>query len=188
MKQRLKIILFTVIPTILVLIAVIIVKSKNRPEPLSPSEILAKSTWNKDELAFALARNFKHQADKDGRQEILKHLQEQLRKLPPAEQDNIKHQAFVQAIDDTIKQFRAMPPDMQVKMIDSMKKRADRTHKQVTGMNRDQKEKLRSDMNSKLGQTAHSEMNKAFFNKLTPDERKAFDPIQRQWVMTIEEL
>lgn len=188
MPHKYKVAFWALLPLLLLVTALVVIRSRNRIEPMSPSAILKKDTWTKEELAFALARNFKHQSGKEGRKEVLQHLQKQLQKFPSQDQENIKVMAISQAIDDSIAQYRALKPDEKVKMVDALQKRAEKNSKNIDAMNSAQRQQLKSKMGSSEGQAATGALHNATYNKLTSEERRAFAPIEKIWLKTIEKL
>ncbi len=188
MSHKYKVTLWTVLPVLILLAVICTVKMCNHAEPLSPQEILAKQDWNQDELAFALARNFKHQAGREGRREVLEHLQQQMQKFSAEDQDNIKIKAITQAIDDSIQQYRALKPEEKSKLVEALQRRAEKNCENVNKMNSQQRRQMRDGMNSKVAQAAARAMQNAMVNKLSPDERRDFVPIEKLWLNTIERL
>lgn len=188
MNYRLKTALLAAIPVILIAIALMMMKNRNQVEPLSKKEILNKQTWTPDQLAYSLGRTFKPQSGDGDRRQILEHLQKQMQKFPAAEQQKIKIQAIRQAIDDTLTQYRAMKQESRQKLLDAIRKKADKNSENVRKMNQEQRSRLRDQLNSQDGQSMTREVNEAAFNRMTPEERRDFTPIQETWLRTLRSL
>lgn len=188
MSHKIKVATLSLIPVILIVTTLLFIRSNNRPEPMTTAEVLAKKQWTKQELAFTLARNFKPQADKRGRKQIITHLSKQLQKLKPKDRDAVKIMAIRQAITDSIKQYRALKPDSRSKMVSALTRRAERNYKNVAKMDSQQRHQIRQQLNSELGRSASAAIHETMYTKLSPDERRDFAPIEKIWIKTIEKL
>ncbi len=188
MSQKIKITLFSIIPAVVLVAILIIVKMNSNPEPLNKNEILAKKDWTQKELVYSLARNFKPQSTRRDRRQIFNHLHKQLKKYPKPVQEQIKLQAVEQAIDDSIKQYRTMKPDMRRKMVDAMKKRADKNYEAVSKMDSKQKAKMRNQVNDAASKGYTKAVDSAYQNKLTAEERRDLVPVVKKWKATMEQL
>ena len=188
MSHKYKVTLWTILPILLLLAAVVVIRIGNHTEPLSPKEILAKKQWTQEELAFALARNFKHQAGREGRNEVLEHLKNQLNAFSPDDQEKIKFMAITQTIDDSIRQYRALKSDEKSKLVEALLQRAEKNNEKIARLNSAQRQEIRNRFTSKAGQSTSRAVQNAMINKLTPEERHDFAPIEKMWLSTIEKL
>jgi len=188
MRFRHKTALLAVLPVLAIIALIAVIKLRNAPEPLTQEEVLKKQDWTADELAYTLARNFKPQAGDRDRKAIMEHLNRQLKKLPDAEQQQIKITAIRQAIDDTIRQYRALSPEARAQLVSKMQERAEKNLNNVNKMSAEQKAEINQRLSSPEGQAYSQELNNAMYNKLTPEERRDFNPIANLWLKTIKSL
>ena len=84
--------------------------------------------------------------------------------------------------------MRLLPENDRRELISSIQKRAETSYKKVQNMSAEEKEKLRSRVNSAEGQAVVKEVNKVLISKLTPAERREFAPITKLWVKTLRTL
>ncbi|MBN2642855.1 MAG: hypothetical protein JXR78_14475 [Victivallales bacterium] len=188
MSHKYKVTFWALVPVLLLTGIIVIVRMNNEPEPLTNREIMSKKDWTKDELAFTLARSFKHQSGRQARREVLEHLHKQMQRFSESEQEKIKAEAISQATEDSIRQYRALKQDEKAKLLAAIKKRAEKNYQSLNKMSSSEREKVRQRINSGDGATAVKAVQKAMLNKLTPEERRDFAPIERMWINTLERL
>ncbi len=153
------------------------------PEPLTADEILKKHTWSETELAETLSRAFAPQSNRGRRKEVLEHLRRELGKYPDEERKAIEMRALTGAVGESLRQLRAMPPAEQDKMVEAIRKRAERSYKELEkGKNAADLERLR---NTPEGQAFATEVTKTIFTKMTAAEQSKFAPITEIWVKTM---
>jgi len=188
MHFRTKTALMAMIPVAIIIGIIVVIKSTNEPEPLTQEEILKKQKWTPREISYALARNFKPQAGDRDRRAILEHLDQQIRKYPEAEQHQIKVEAIQQAVDDTIKQYRTLSAESRAQLVSKMQERAEKNYDHISHMNSEEKAKISSQLNTPEGKAFSGALNNAMYNKLTPTERRDFNPIAKLWLDSIKKL
>lgn len=188
MHFRKKTALLAIIPVIAIIGIIIVVKYNNEPEPLTQEEILKKQDWKPNEISYTLARNFKPQAGDRDRHAILEHLNRQIQKYPEAQQQQIKVQAIRQAIDDTIKQYRTLSAESRAQLVTTMQQRAEKNYNSISKMSSGQRANAVNQMASPEAKAFTGELNNAMYNKLSPEERRDFNPIAKLWLDAIKKL
>ncbi|MFA7231696.1 MAG: hypothetical protein WC071_10535 [Victivallaceae bacterium] len=159
-----------------------------RREALSPSEIVEKKDWNKDELTGALSRTFLAQSDKRRRHEVLEHLRKQLSAYPENERREIRIKALTNAMNGSLDQLRAATPEDRAKIMDEMNKAAESNYQRILKMSPQQKESLKKQLSSEEGKAVSEEATKIMTTRLAPDERRMFATISQIWIRTLKEL
>ncbi|MFA6713841.1 MAG: hypothetical protein WC082_00625 [Victivallales bacterium] len=158
------------------------------PEALSSAQIIAKQTWNREELTGALASAFSPQTNRRDRHDVLQHLRKQLKSYPKAERSKIRIEALRRAFNSSLEQMRLLPEKDRKKLLGSIQKRAEESYSRVQKMSAKEKSRLRSRLDTAEGQAAVEEVNKVMFSKLTPEERREFAPVTKLWVKTLRSL
>ena len=159
-----------------------------RREALTPSEIMNKKDWNREELTDALCRTFMAQADKRSRHEVLEHLRKQLVAYPEDERRDIRIKALTNALNGSLDQLRAATPEDRAKILDEINKTAENNYQKVLKMNPQQKDALKKQITSEEGKAVSEEVTKIMTTKLTPDERRDFAKVSQFWIRTLKEL
>jgi hypothetical protein len=157
-------------------------------EALTPTEIMEKKDWTREELTDALSRTFTAQSDKRRRHEVLGYLRKQLGYYPDAEQREIRVKALTGAMNGSLDQLRAATPEDRAKIFEEINKTAENNYQKVRQMNPQQKEALKEQISSAEGKAVSEEVTKIMTSKLTPDERREFAPISQIWIRTLKEL
>jgi hypothetical protein len=158
------------------------------PEALTADQIINKKEWTKNELIQSLSSAFSPQTNRRNRHKVLEHLRGQLKKYPQNERTEIRVAALRQAVNNSVKQMRLLPEDDRQKLIESIHKRAQDSYNRVNKMSYEDKQKLRSRLNTAEGKATVEEVNKVLVSKLTPKERRDLAPVSKLWVKTLRSL
>ena len=158
-----------------------------KPEALSPDEILAKQEWTDAELQGALARSVSPAMAGQRKKEVLRHLDAQLKKRSPAEQEAIRKGAVVAAVTTSLNQIRKMPEKERNTMLATIQTKAEASYAEVR-----KGKKARKMMEEQL-KTADveaftAEVNRVILTELTPAEKVQFAPITRIWIKTMKTM
>ena len=176
--------LFAGIPVLLAL-AVIILNTES--EALSPNEIMAKENWTEDELKNALAHTMSPAMAGQRKDEIISHLNNQLKKFPSARRDAIRRDAVVGAVNASLQQLRKMPPAERQNMINTIQQKAEAGYASLKNR-RKTEEVIASHLKSDNVEEFTQEVNRVIFSELTPEERVQFAPITKLWIKTMKTM
>ena len=178
--------------TVIVFIAIcgaIIVFSTHvstKREPLTPDQILEKKEWTKDELADTLIRmEFQRKAHNQAMpQNVYNHLGAKLGAMSEKDRDDVIVKTITVSIGKGLALFRTLEPGARKTLMADMMKDAEASGRTVRTMNKDDKEEIRS----KAKEVYKTAVDEAMLNKATPDERREFAPIVKEWVAMLEAL
>ena len=165
----------------------LIVVMNTTAEALSPDEILAKKKWSDDELKIALARSMSPAMTGQRKKEVVKHLNAQLKQRSKEEQEKIRIGAVVASVGASLNQVRKMPDQERDKMINTIKKRADRSYAAIHSSPKKRKE-FEAQLKTKEMEAFSKEVNRVIFSELSPAERVKFAPITKVWIKTMKSM
>lgn len=165
----------------------LIVVMNTTAEALSPDEILAKKKWSDDELKIALARSMSPAMTGQRKKEVVKHLNAQLKRRSKEEQEKIRIGAVVASVGASLDQVRKMPDQERDKMINTIKKRADRDYAAIHSNPKKRKE-FEAQLKTKEMEAFSKEVNRVIFSELSPAERVKFAPITKVWIKTMKSM
>lgn len=185
---RMKAVLIPGVPLLVLLAVLLVVCMHTEREPLTAKEILDKNKWDKKELVDALAMTFRPQTNRGNKKQVLVHLNKYLKNYPKKEREEIRLEALGKAIDDSVRQMRAVDHETRDKMIAEMDKRAQQNLEKIQAMSSQERERLRQKLNSDEAKKAAGNWNRVLTTKLTPDERKVLAPISKKWLKTLDLL
>lgn len=170
------------------LIALAVVCLRTDREALTPKEILEKQHWTDAELQRALARSFQLKSDRDNRHEVMRHLRDQLKERSEDDQRKIRLGATLEALNDSLNQFRMLTEEDRKKILARMNEQADKNYNKLKTMSSADREKLREELASDESKVVMTEINGIVNAKMTPEERSSFAPLTRKWLKTIREI
>ena len=170
------------------LIAVcLIVACRTTSEALSPDEIIAKKEWNDKELQSALARSMSPVMTGQRRREVVRHLSAQLKKRSPEAREQIRIGAVVESVTASLDQVRKMPDEERGKMLENMRKRAEKSYSAIHSSSQKRKE-FEEQLKTREMEAFSKEVNRVIFSELTPAERVKFAPVTRIWIKTMKSV
>ncbi len=187
-KSRLKKLLIPLAVLVPLLIILGVVCLMTQREPLTSKEILAKKEWKESELKDAISRTMQIQTDRDSRKEITKHLNAQLKKLPPEKQSEIRVAAISDAMSKSLDQLRELPENERARIIKRMDEQATRNLDRVGKMSSKERKEFRERHASSEAKGVATEANRIVITKMTPEERRDFNPIIEKWLHTLREM
>lgn len=171
-----------------ILLAIGIFLLLDKPEPLAPKDMLAKTQWTSDELGRALGRSMSPHFDRNQRSNVQRHLYQQVKNLSPEERRQVNVAAVHYAIDETLAQLRAMPGDKRREMMDKLNDRAFDNYMKIQNMPESKRQELRNALDSEGAKAVGGEIVNAVYGKLTPAERGELGPTIKLWIKTIDVL
>ncbi len=187
-KSRMKKILIPLgilVPIILILVVISFFVER---EPMTPKEILDKNEWSEKELTRTLSRTMQLQTDREFRQNVTKHLNNQLHKLPPERQSEIRVAAVSDAMNKSLQQLRTLRPAERENLMQRMHNQVDRHYDRVKNMSSEQRKKMREESESAESKAIVNEANRIVIIQMTPEERRDFNPIIEKWLKTMREI
>lgn len=187
-KSRLKKLLIPLAVLVPLLMILVVICFTARREPLTPKEILAKQEWNEHELKDAISRTMQIQADRDSRREVTRHLNAQLKKLPQEKQSEVRVAAISDAMSRSLDQLRELPENERSKIIKRMDDQATRNLERVSKMSSKERKEFRERHASSEAKSVATEANRIVITKMTPEERRDFNPIIEKWLRTLREM
>ncbi len=170
---------------ILIILAMIVCRTE--VEALSPDEIMAKENWSEEELKNALAHSMSPAMAGQRKEEIINHLDSQLKKFPAAQRDEIRRGAVVAAVSTSLQQIRKMPPSERRGMINTIQQKAEAGYASVRNRP-NTKQVIASHLKSDNVEAFTQEVNRVIFSELTPEERVQFAPITKLWIKTMKNM
>ena len=165
----------------------IFVVCRTTAEVLSPDEILAKKEWNDRELQSALARSMSPAMTGQRKREVMKHLSAQLKKRSPELREQIRIGAVVDSVTASLDQVRKMAEQERDKMLNTMKKRAEKSYAVIHSSPKKRKE-FEEQLKSREMEAFSKEVNRVIFSELTPAERVKFAPVTKIWIKTMKSV
>jgi len=187
-KSRIKKILIPLailLPIMIILVVAIFVINR---EPMNAKEILDKQEWTEKELTRTLSRSMQLQSDRDFRREVTRHLNQQLHKLPPERQSEIRIAAVSDAMNKSLQQLRTLKPVERQRLMRRMSEQVDRHYERVKSMSDQERRKAREKNESTEAKAIINEANRIIIIQMTPEERRDFNPIIEKWLKTMREL
>ncbi len=185
-SSRAKVWLAMLVATPLIVVLIIIVLCIE-PEPLSPSEILAKNNWTDAELQDTLARFISPTMTSHQKGEVLRHLRTQLEQRTPQQRRNIRKAAVVATVMDTLGYLRKMPNNQRQVLLDNMHDKAEENYKNLMSDNK-ARAQLSQAMHEAELEAFTNEVNRVIFSELSPEERVQFSPMIKVWTRTMKAL
>ncbi len=168
--------------------AIVFFKQNTVIEPLSADEILKKDQWTRAELESTLGRAFAPQGNRVKRKEVLQHLRKQLAAYPEDEQSKIRIAAMARSVSSSLDQMRALPENDRRKMTEGINRSAEKNYENLTKMTPQEREKIKSQLDSPEGRALVDEINRVSNAKMTPDERRDLAPAINYWVRSLRTL
>lgn len=187
-KSRLKKILIPLAILVPVMAALIIASILIEREPMNPKEILDKQKWSEKELTRTLSRSMQLQTDRDFRREVTRHLNNQLHKLPPEKQSEIRIAAVTDAMHKSLQQLRTLKPVERERLMRRMRDQVDRHYERVQNMSGEERRQARRQNASAETKAIANEANRVYIIQMTTEERRDFNPIIEKWLKTMREL
>ena len=176
--------LVVVIPLIALCLFIVL---RTDSEALSPDEIIAKKNWTDDELKIALARSMSPTMTGQRKKEVVRHLSAQLKKRPPEEREKIRVAAVAASVTASLDQVRKMPEPERDRMLNTLRKRAERSYAQIHTDSKERK-KFEAQLKTPEMEAFSKEVNRVIFSELTPAERVKFAPVTKIWIKTMKSM
>ncbi|MGE4565446.1 MAG: hypothetical protein AB7F32_11295 [Victivallaceae bacterium] len=187
-KRKLKKIILPAALLLIIGTAIILFKQNTAVEPLSANDILKKDKWTREELESTLGRAFAPQGNRVKRKEVLLHLRKQLAAYPEDEQNKIRIAAMAKSVSSSLDQMRALPEHDRRKMTEGINQSAEKNFEALNRMTPQEREKIKSQLDSPEGRALVDEINRVSNAKMTPDERRDLAPAINYWVRSLRSL
>ena len=155
------------------------------PEVLSPDEIMAKQEWTDQELQDILAKTMSPTMSGIRKNEVLKHLNNQMKKRSKQQQEEIRIKAVAGAVTASLDQIRKMPKQEQSNMLKTIQTRAEQRYNEILSDKKRRKE-ASEQMQTKEMEAFAKEVNRVILTELTPEERVQFAPITKLWIRSMK--
>jgi flagellar biosynthesis GTPase FlhF len=157
-------------------------------EPVTTQEILEKEEWSREELVDSLSRLTVQRKERGIPREVFRHMRRQVEKYPEPERKQILASVVERSVRLARDQWRAMPPEVRDKVLHRMVAEARKNRQTVMEMSEQQKEKVRERLKTGPGKAWVEHMRSRAVRELSPEERRSFAPVLREWIRTVEEL
>lgn len=172
----------------IILAALLAIPLSCEPEALNTDQILAKEEWEREELVDTLTHIQVQRKGSGIQREVYQHLRKQMERYSEKERRAIMEESLSAAMNESLRQWRAMEPKMREKLVDSLLAQARKNRKNLEEMSPAQKEKMSQRLQSPETQEALKKMRQRMLSKLTTSERQMLSPLVREWVDTLESL
>ncbi|HPN84047.1 MAG TPA: hypothetical protein PK821_01805 [Victivallales bacterium] len=182
---------FILIPLVIVLSLCVVLGFvasliSGKREALTPEQILEKNEWTREELVDAIGRiGMQNLQGKGGEnRELNDHIKKQMDSFPESERNKITEQVVENFVKKGIEVWRGMKPGKRKKLLDEMRKEAELNRQAAEQMTGDEKAKARAAIMEE--RKAFEALNKCALNHLSPDERRDFAPLAKEWIRMME--
>lgn len=188
--SRLKLPLFCLGGTLLLLLGIYLVHCSLSPESLTDDQILVKENWTEEELIQSATQRLQAKRRSEGNAEVFKRLQTQIRRLPAERQDSVREAIMREAVASGLREYRLLAADKKVELVNRMCDQAERRRKEFSSGLAKPKNPA-EEAAIKDGQVRKEQAARAMqqiMDQLTPDERRDLKNLVQKWVQIAETL
>lgn len=189
-RSRLRMPLICLAATVVLLGAGVFLSGFLSPENLTDEQVLAKTAWTEDELAASAAQRMQARRRGEARPEVMRHLQEQIQKLPAERQRAVRDQIVTATVEAGLREYRLLAAEKQKDVVQRLAEQARRRQAEIA------KGQVRPlpgadaaagpDQNERKEAAARAM--RQILDRLTPQERTDLAPVVKEWVKMAETL
>lgn len=188
-KSRRRLPLYCLAGTVLLLAGIWLAGRWLEPESLTDEQILAKTSWTDDEIIHTAVQRLEAKRRTEGRTEVYRRLQDEIRKLPPQRQETVRDTIVRESVTAGLREYRLLAADKQQDLIKRMTEQMARRRSEFAkGQTQSQgREGLASGDGEQRKERAAKALQQ-IMDQLTPDERRDLAPLAKEWVKIAETL